>query len=130
MTTTIPSSCATAVPGRGVAWIFDLVGRQLHARQADAAVGQELDLTRAGRGHDLRDLRAKALADLRQERLDAPLHQLRLVADEFHAANVRLLREERQHRLAVLGPDTRGERASGQCEPERRERLADLEALL
>ena len=39
MTTTRPSSCATAVPGRGVARISTSSGGERHAGQADAAVG-------------------------------------------------------------------------------------------
>ena len=47
MTTTSPSSWATAVPGRGRGQDLDLVGGQGHPGQSDAAVG--LDVTSPAR---------------------------------------------------------------------------------
>ena len=60
MTTTSPSSWATAVPGRGVARISTSSGASVTPARVTRPVGADLDLARAGRGHDRRDRARRA----------------------------------------------------------------------
>ena len=82
MTTTRPSSSATAVPGRGVAWISTSSGASVTPASVTEPSASNVTVAVAGRRHDRRDRRPEALADLRQQRLDPPLDELGLVADD------------------------------------------------
>ena len=80
ITTTRPSSWATAVPGRGVAWISTSSAASVTpASVTEPSAG--LEVTAAGGGHDRRDRRTQALADPREQDLDPPLHEVGPVAD-------------------------------------------------
>ena len=85
-TTTRPSRSATAVPGRGVAWISTSSAARVSPGQRHRAVVVERDRPLARGGHDRRDGRPEPLADLRQERLDPPLDELRAVGDDDRPA--------------------------------------------
>ena len=76
-TTTRPSSWATAVPGRGVAWISTSSGASVTPPSVTEPSAWNSTSPVAGRGHHRRDRRPEPLADLRQERLDPPLDERR-----------------------------------------------------
>ena len=94
MTTTRPSSWATAVPGRGVARISTSSGGERDAAEGHGPVRPVLDRVLAGGGHDRGDRGAVLPADLRQERLHPPLDELRLVADQLDRADVDLVADQ------------------------------------
>ena len=124
MTTTRPSSWATAVPGRGVARISTSSGARVDAGQGHASRrARNSNLALAGRGHDRRDGGAEPLADLRQQRLHPPLDELRLVADELDRLDVQLVA-----RPARAAAASSVEVAARERQPHPGERLADLEA--
>ena len=107
-------------PRTGSRQDLHLVGRELDATEGDRPVGVDLEPALAGRGHHGRDRGAQLLPDLRQERLDAPLDQLRLVADPHDVLDVDLLGDDPQERVQLRdGPrraarSTAG-RAAGGC---------------
>ena len=90
-TTTRPSWLATAVPGRGVAWISTSSGASVSPASVTEPSAPELDVAAPRRGHDRRDRRPEALADLRQERLDPPFDEGRVVVDQVDGLDVDLV---------------------------------------
>ncbi len=121
MTTTSPSSCATAVPGRGVARISTSSACQRHARQPHRPVVQVHRLVGARRRHHGRDLRPELPADARKQRLHAALHQLGFVADQVHLAHVELVGDQAQQRVAL------GQVPSRHRQPQSGKRLANAQ---
>ena len=70
---------------------LDLVRGERDPGKRHGAVGVDLGRPFPRGGHDRRDRRAELLADLRQQRLDSPLDELRLVPDELDRLDVDLL---------------------------------------
>ena len=100
-----------------------LVRCERHAANFDRAVGLDLETVLVGGGHDGRDSGAELPADLRQERLDAPIHELRLVADQLDGLDVDLVPHEVQQ-----GIELDESIPAGHCQPHSTQRLAHLDA--
>ena len=62
---------------------LDLVGSEGHPGERDRAIVRDLDGALSGGGHDRRDSRAKALADLWEQWLHATLDELGSIGDEL-----------------------------------------------
>ena len=81
-TTTRPSCSATAVPGRGVAWISTSSGASVTPASVTDPSGSNSNVAAPGGRHDRRDRRPEALPDLGQQRLDPSLDERRVVVDD------------------------------------------------
>ncbi len=97
---------------------LDLVGCQGDPGERDRAVRLERHGAVARGGHHGRDRGAEPLADLRQERLHAPLDEVRVVVDDHDGPDVDLLGDDPQER----GVDVQA--AIGQGQPGPCQRLA------
>ena len=107
---------------------LDLVGRQGHPAERDAAVGMELELAGPRRRHDGRDGRAEPLADDRQQGPHAPGQEVRVGPDEAHVVDVQLVGEHLQQGRLVGRVEAGGKGPAGQGKPGRGQRLAHAEA--
>ena len=113
-----------------------LVRGQQDAPEGHGAVRPDLEAALAGRGHDGRDRGAKLLPDLRQERLDPPLHQPGFVVDPHDLLDVDLLGNDVQQRvelrviLARQGDPETGQRLAGPQAGPRPERPGQLHRAL
>ena len=105
-----------------------LVGAQSQAGELHAAVVVVGDLVVAGGRHDGRDGFAVAPADDRQQRLDAAVHELRLVADDLHGLDVQLVRQERLQLVGGARRQAGAQPATGHRQPEPAQRLTHAHA--
>ena len=111
-TTTRPSSWATAVPGRGVARISTSSGASVTPAERHRAVGVNSTSSARAAAMTAGIADAEPLADLRQQRLDPPLDQRRLVGDELDLLDVDLVGDERRAaRASIASAAVRAARA-------------------
>ena len=100
---------------------FDLVGRERHIGEAHGSVAVDLECAFARGGHHGGHLRPQLPPDLREQRLDATFHELRLVADQLDRLDVHLVGDQLEQRLPLR------ELAAGQRKPHKGQGLTDLQ---